>query len=216
MWHELAKFRSKMRELVKNYDPPRGVNKVIVYCRVDQPGDGNKFHTLQINNAGFDVFRNDSHIEVTSAATLAKDRVLLMQIMDEMKAADVFFVPNLSSLGADASDILGTIRKLRKKSVVLFCLEIGWADLAGEIGVLIVRAIVSGCQLERELQAHRIKVGIRSAEEAGKKVGRPCVLADSQIKHIQKRIAAGETLASIARSMNVSWTTISRIKNASR
>jgi DNA invertase Pin-like site-specific DNA recombinase len=65
--------------------------------------------------------------------------------------------------------------------------------------------------VERDLIRTRTAEGRRRAQKRGQKMGRPFKLTDHQKREAIKRRNQGETLADIARSYNVSHSTISRL-----
>jgi len=67
-------------------------------------------------------------------------------------------------------------------------------------------------EFERELIRVRTGEGRARAKAAGKKLGRSFKLTPHQRAEVRTRRDAGETLTSIARSYNVSHSTISRLR----
>ena len=65
-------------------------------------------------------------------------------------------------------------------------------------------------QFERDLIRERQREGIEIAKKKGKFRGRKRALTEQQILDAQRRIAAGETKASVARALGVSRDTLYR------
>jgi DNA invertase Pin-like site-specific DNA recombinase len=66
-------------------------------------------------------------------------------------------------------------------------------------------------EFERELIRARTGEGRARAKEIGRSLGRPFKLTAHQMKEVQSRKARGESVREIARSYNVSASTISRL-----
>jgi DNA invertase Pin-like site-specific DNA recombinase len=75
------------------------------------------------------------------------------------------------------------------------------------------RTVLAGClaEFERELIRTRTGEGRARAKAQGVKMGRPPKLTPHQIKEALRRHDAGEAMREIARSYNVSHSTISRL-----
>jgi DNA invertase Pin-like site-specific DNA recombinase len=66
-------------------------------------------------------------------------------------------------------------------------------------------------ELERSLIVERTRAGVKAAQRRGVKFGRKPKLTPHQVKEALRRVDAGELLRDIARSHNVSHSTISRL-----
>jgi DNA invertase Pin-like site-specific DNA recombinase len=66
-------------------------------------------------------------------------------------------------------------------------------------------------EFERELIRARTAEGQARAKASGKNLGRPFKLTGHQRREARKRLQAGDTVREIARSYNVSASTISRL-----
>ena len=82
-----------------------------------------------------------------------------------------------------------------------------WSWSRGKLGGL--------AEFERSLIAARTGEGRKRAQERGVRFGRPRKLTAHQRDEALQRIAAGETQADVARLLNVSPPTISRLAAAS-
>ena len=73
-------------------------------------------------------------------------------------------------------------------------------------------AVLGGlADVERDLIRTRTAEGRSRAQQRGQHMGRPPRLTDAEKAEAQRRRAAGATLAELARSYDVSTSTISRI-----
>ncbi len=69
-------------------------------------------------------------------------------------------------------------------------------------------------QFERDLLIERTQSGLAHARAQGKPLGRSAALSADQQAHVRARIAAGETVSTIARDMSTSRQTIMRARDA--
>jgi DNA invertase Pin-like site-specific DNA recombinase len=65
-------------------------------------------------------------------------------------------------------------------------------------------------EFERELIAERTRAGMSAAKRAGVRLGRPPKLTAAQIEKARARVAAGEAVVSVARSLEINQTTLAR------
>jgi len=83
-------------------------------------------------------------------------------------------------------------------------------DTSSPLGSAIFTIISAVAQLERDIIAERVKAGLRRARENGKKLGRPQGTA-LDVESIQKLRRKGLSLQQIAKELNTSKTTVSRL-----
>jgi DNA invertase Pin-like site-specific DNA recombinase len=89
--------------------------------------------------------------------------------------------------------------------------ESAWADTTTPHGRLILTVLGGLAEFERELIRARTADGRDRAKARGVHMGRPAKLTLHQQREALERRANGETLVDIARTFNVSHTTISRL-----
>jgi DNA invertase Pin-like site-specific DNA recombinase len=86
-----------------------------------------------------------------------------------------------------------------------------WADTTTPHGRLMLTVLGGLAEFERELIRARPDEGRQRAQERGVRFGRKPKLTQHQRQEALARREAGETLAAIGRSYNVSYSTISRL-----
>jgi len=86
-----------------------------------------------------------------------------------------------------------------------------WADTTTPHGRLMLTVLGGLVEFERELIRARTEEGRKRAQANGVRFGRKLKLTPHQRREAQARRAAGEALAEIGRSYNVSHSTISRL-----
>jgi DNA invertase Pin-like site-specific DNA recombinase len=145
-----------------------------------------------------------------TASGSKSDRAQLRKALAGLEAGDVFMVRRLDRLARSTRDLLNTVteRKAGFRS-----LGDAWADTTTAHGRLMVTVLAGLAEFERELIRARTGEGRAHAVTRGVKMGRKPKLTPHQIKEALHRVDAGERLCDIARSYNVSHSTISRLSS---
>ena len=159
----------------------------------------------QLTKAGCKkVFR-----EVASGAKT--DRVQLRRLLDQLEAGDVLTVTRLDPLARSTRDLLNTLAAITDRKAGFRSLGDTWADTTTAHGRLMLTVLGGLAEFERELIRARTGEGRARAVAAGVKMGRKPKMTAHQVKEALRRVDAGETMRDIARSYNVSHSTISRL-----
>ena len=79
---------------------------------------------------------------------------------------------------------------------------------------MIMQIINAMAEFERDLLIERTQSGLKRAKGEGKILGRPQTLTDAQMLEVRERVAAGESVATIARALKTSRQTIMRARDA--
>src|SRR5271167_1479141 len=175
------------------------------YARVSTDGQSVDAQVRQLTKAGCKkVFR-----EVASGAKT--DRSQLRRLLDQLDAGDVLTVTRLDRLARSTRDLLNTLAAITAKKAGFKSLGDTWADTTTSHGRLMLTVLGGLAEFERDLIRSRTGEGRARAKARGVKMGRKPKLTDHQKAEAIKRRNEGETLADIARSYNVSQSTISRL-----
>jgi DNA invertase Pin-like site-specific DNA recombinase len=86
-----------------------------------------------------------------------------------------------------------------------------WADTGTSTGRLMIAVLGGLADVERDLIRTRTDEGRSRAQKRGQRMERPPRLTDAQKAEAWRRRAVGATLAELARSYDVSKSTISRL-----
>jgi DNA invertase Pin-like site-specific DNA recombinase len=176
------------------------------YARVSTDGQSVDAQVRQLRAAGArQVFR-----EVASGAKT--DRSQLRRALDQIDAADVLMVTRLDRLARSTRDLLNTLASIAAKGAGFRSLGDTWADTTTAHGRLMLTVLGGLAEFERELIRARTGEGRKRAIAQGVKMGRPVKMTPHQIKEALRRRDAGEPMREIARSYNVSHSTISRLQ----
>src|SRR5262245_24264854 len=128
-----------------------------------------------------------------------------------LKPSDVVQVTKLDRLGRSTRELLDLIDRIGKAGAVFRSLGDPLWDTSSPQGRLLSTLLAAIAEFERELIRERTGEGRRRAKANGVKFGRKPKLSPYQRAEAIKRRAAGETLASIARSYAVDLSMISRL-----
>jgi DNA invertase Pin-like site-specific DNA recombinase len=139
------------------------------------------------------------------------DRPQLAELMAGLKSGDVVLVCKLDRLGRSTRELLDLIDRISKANASFRSLGDPLWDTGSSQGRLLSTMLAAIAEFERELIRERTGEGRKRAMAAGVKFGRKRKLSDYQRAEAIKRRAAGETLASIAKSYAVDVSMISRL-----
>jgi len=175
------------------------------YARVSTDGQSVTAQVEQLAQAGAGkVFKE----KISGAVT---DRKQLKRALDALEKGDVLLVTRLDRLARSTRDLLNTLAVIAEKKAGFRSLGDAWADTTTPHGRLMLTVLAGLAEFERELIRARTGEGRARAKANGVKLGRKFKLTPHQRKEARVRREKGETLMDIARSYNVSHSTISRL-----
>ncbi len=175
------------------------------YARVSTDGQSVDAQVRQLTKAGCaKVFRE-------TASGAKTDRAQLRKALAQLDAGDVLVVTRLDRLARSTRDLLNTLATITDRKAGFRSLGDTWADTTTAHGRLMLTVLGGLAEFERELIRARTGEGRARAVARGVKLGRKPKLTPHQVKEALHRRENGETLADIARSYNVSHSTISRL-----
>jgi DNA invertase Pin-like site-specific DNA recombinase len=175
------------------------------YARVSTDGQGVDAQMRSLRAAGArQVFRE-------TASGTKTDRAQLRRMLAQLGDGDVLMVTRLNRLARSTRDLLNTLAAITGKGAGFRSLGDAWADTTTAHGRLILTVLGGLAEFERELIRTRTSEGRKRAVARGVKMGRKPKMTPHQVKEALRRRAAGEPMRDIARSFNVSHSTISRL-----
>jgi DNA invertase Pin-like site-specific DNA recombinase len=175
------------------------------YARVSTDGQSVAAQVAALSDAGATkVFR-----EVASGAKT--DRPQLRRALRSLTAGDVLMVTRLDRLARSTRDLLNVVAAIAAVEAGLRSLADTWADTTTPHGRLMLTVLGGLAEFERELIRVRTGEGRARAKARGVKLGRRPKLTPHQKREAIERREKGEPLTEIARSYNVSHSTISRL-----
>src|SRR5215831_11311314 len=135
--------------------------------------------------------------------------------ISRLESGDVLVVTRLDRLARSTRDLLNVLDELAKRGAGFKSLKDAWADTTTPHGKLMVTVLGGLAEFERELIRARTGEGRKRAQDRGVKFGRPRKMTPHQRQEALQRLAAGETMADVARTYAVDATTIGRLAASS-
>jgi DNA invertase Pin-like site-specific DNA recombinase len=143
------------------------------------------------------------------------DRPELAKVIRRLEPGDVLVVTRLDRLARSTRDLLNVLDEIGKREAGFKSLKDVWADTTTPHGKLMLTILGGLAEFERTLIRSRTGEGRERAKERGVRFGRPRKMTAHQRREALQRLAAGETMADVARTYNVDATTIGRLAAAS-
>ena len=177
------------------------------YARVSTDGQHLDAQKAQLEAAGVQkIFQ-----EKVSGAK--RDRAELQKLINTLNRGDLVIVTRLDRLARSTRDLLNILGTIADKQAVFKSLGDSWADTTTAHGRLMLTVLAGLAEFERELIRTRTGEGRARAKAAGKKLGRSFKLTPHQREEaLDRRDKGEESMTAIARSYNVSHSTISRLR----
>jgi DNA invertase Pin-like site-specific DNA recombinase len=175
------------------------------YARVSTDGQSVAAQVAELTQAGAEkVFRE-------TASGAKTDRAQLRRLLNTLDEGDVLLVTRLDRLARSTRDLLNMLALIADKKAAFRSLGDKWADTTTAHGRLMLTVLAGLAEFERELIRARTSEGRARAKARGVKLGPKFKLTTHQQREARARRDKGETLMDIARSYNVSHSTISRL-----
>ena len=178
---------------------------IIGYARVSTDGQTLDAQQATLKAAGADK------VYAENVSGVVTDRRELAKAIASLTCGDVLIVTKLDRLARSTRDLLNTIATVSDKGAGFKVRDQPALDTTSAHGKLLLNILGSIAEFERELIRSRTGEGRARAKLRGVRFGRKPALTQFQREEAITRREAGETLMDIARSMNVSHSTISRL-----
>jgi DNA invertase Pin-like site-specific DNA recombinase len=144
------------------------------------------------------------------------DRAELARLLRCLSPDDMVLVTRLDRLARSTRDLLNTLAGIADTGAGFRSLADAWADTTTPHGRLMLAVMGDLAEFERDLIRARTGEGRARAKARGVRLGRRPKLTPHQVREALARRAGGEPLTDIARSYNVSHSTISRLQSRTR
>src|SRR3954467_71626 len=139
------------------------------------------------------------------------DRAELAKLIRRLEPGDLLVVTRLDRLARSTRDLLNIVATIAERGAGLRSLKDSWANTTTAHGRLMLTVLGGLAEFERELIRTRTGEGRERAKARGVILGRKPKLSIHQRREALARREAGEVLTDIARTYNVSHSTISRL-----
>ena len=173
---------------------------ILGYARVSTDGQTLDAQQAALQAAGATKIFSE---KISGAVT---DRKALAKAIAALGAGDVLLV-----LARSTRDLLNVLAAISERGAAFRSLADVWADTTTPHGRLMVTVLAGLAEFERSLILARTGDGRARAQARGVRFGRKPKLTAHQAAEAIQRRQAGEALADIGRSFNVSHSTISRL-----
>ncbi len=147
---------------------------------------------------------------VETVSGVSKDRPVLQEALEFLRADDVMVVWKLDRLARSLRQLIETVEQLHERGV-------GFASVTEAIdtttpgGKMVFHVFGALAEFERELIRERTSSGLRSAKARGVKLGRPPAMTMNDLEIARSLKRAGKmTAAQIASHLGVSRATLYR------
>jgi DNA invertase Pin-like site-specific DNA recombinase len=188
--------------------PVHNYRMIYGYARVSTDGQSVAAQVAALTTAGaVKVYR-----EVASGAKT--DRTQLRRVVQALTTGDVLMVTRLDRLARSTRDLLNTLAAITAQGAGFKSLADAWADTTTPHGRLTLTVLGGLAEFERELIKARTSEGRTRAKARGVRLGRRPKLTPYQQRESLRRREQGEPVREIARTYNVSHSTISRLPPA--
>ncbi|MGE6786704.1 recombinase family protein [Ensifer adhaerens] len=179
------------------------------YARVSTEGQDLAYQLQKLEAAGCcQVFQ-----EKRSGMNTA-DRPQLAKLLKALGPGDQVLATVTDRIARDPLDMLNILSTVKEKGAGLRLLDEPFIDTTSEMSDLIMFVVGWAAKWQRKRILENTANGRAMAKARGVKFGRKPKLTPHQRQEILRRIENGELIREIARSYNVSHSTISRISNA--
>jgi DNA invertase Pin-like site-specific DNA recombinase len=184
----------------------RPQNRRLGYARVSTYGQTLYAQLALLRRAGC------TKIYREKATGALPDRRALLKLLKALAPGEVVTVTRIDRLARSTFDLFSIVKQIVDKGGQFRSLAEPWADTATRTGRLMIAVLGGLADVERDLIRTRTAEGRDRAEARGQHMGRPSKLTDVQKADARRRRAEGTTLVELARSYDVSPSTISRLK----
>src|SRR5271163_3253471 len=182
-------------------------NRIIGYARVSTYGQTLDTQLEQLRAVGC-ANRNIYREKVTGARA---DRRELLKMLKALALGDIVTVTRIDRLARSTFDLFAIVKQIVNAKAQFRSLAEPWADTGTSTGRLMIAVLGGLADVERDLIRTRTAEGRSRAQKRGQHMGRPPKLTDAQKAEARRRRSQGATLAELARSYDVSQSTISRL-----
>ncbi|MCP4489163.1 MAG: recombinase family protein [Gammaproteobacteria bacterium] len=157
------------------------------YARVSTHDQNLDIQIKKLEEAGCDeIFK-----EKISGAK--EERPQLKSLLSKLRKGDMVCVVRLDRLGRRMIKLIEMIKDFKSKNIEFISLENN-IDTTTPIGMLLFNICAAFSEMERELIRERVKSGLDSAREKGRKGGRPKALT-SQKEEMLKALWKASTMS---------------------
>lgn len=137
-------------------------------------------------------------------------RPQLAACLDYVREGDTLVVHSMDRLARNLEDLRRLVRELAGQGIrVKFVKEnLTFAGDDSPMSTLLLSMLGAVAEFERSMILERQREGIALAKAAGKYKGRKAALTPEQVRELRGRLAAGESVTSLAKDFGISRQTV--------
>lgn len=139
------------------------------------------------------------------------DRPQLQKLMKSLASGDMVVIAAVDRLSRDTTDLLVIARDMQRVGAGLRSIAEPVLDTTSDFAEVVLALLGVAANLERRRLLDRTARGRSDAKAKGVQFGRKAKLTDFQKREAKERLLAGETQRMVARTYNVSQSSISRL-----
>jgi putative DNA-invertase from lambdoid prophage Rac len=189
------------------------MSRTFAYARVSTADQTTDNQLLEIQAAGFVVEPHRIIVENISGSVAVGERPGFATLLHKLEQGDVLIVTKLDRLGRNAIDVRATVERLAAMGVRIHCLALGGVDLTSAAGKMTMGVLNAVAEFERDLLIERTQAGLARAKAEGKPLGRPAALTDAEQAQALVKLAAGVSIAQLARDYGTTRQSIMRARD---
>ncbi len=148
--------------------------------------------------------------EKASGANAARPE--LGRLLEHIRAGDIVVVSRLDRLARSTTDLLALADRFKASGAGLRSIAEPWADTTSAAGTMVMTIFAGIAQFERSLILERTTTGRIAAQQRGVRFGRPPKHTPERIQMVMQSLAAGMSVAEVAKSFLVHEATVYRWK----
>lgn len=143
------------------------------------------------------------------------DRPELARALEYVRDGDTLVVHSMDRLARNLEDLRRIVRELNAQGVAVeFVKEhLTFTGEDSPMSTMLLSMLGAVAEFERSMILERQREGIAIAKAAGRYKGRKPALTDVQAAQVLERVAAGESVAALAREYGVSRQTIYNLRD---
>ena len=141
------------------------------------------------------------------------DRPALQELISYVREGDTVVVHSIDRLARNLADLESLIQQLTNEGVTVeFRKEsLSFAGGADAMQTLMLQMMGAFAEFERSMIRERQREGYLAARAAGKKMGRPPAITDSELKSLKAKRKAGATIRELQDQFNLSRASVYRL-----
>lgn len=178
------------------------MSKTFAYARVPTAHQTAANQLIEIRSAGFAVKPHLIFVESISRLIAAVERPGFNKLLNKLEQDDVLIVTKLDRLGRNAMDVHATVERLATIGVGIHCLALEDGNLISAAGRRPISVLNAVAEYEHDLLIERTQAGLVRAKSEGQVLGQPTALIKADQAEVLMKLAAGVSVAQLARDYN--------------